>query len=76
MLIAKQTLKNAEEGYVYLKNNSDKNAYIKLRNDDEKHIDFIVLRNHWYYGDWVYFDGNAYGFTFDPNLFEKFKEEK
>jgi len=76
MLITLRIFKNAEEGYRYLKDNPDKNVYIKFRDDDEKYIDFIVLKDNWYYGDWVYFDGNAYMFNFDPNLFEESNKEE
>ncbi len=79
MTITKKVLKKAEEGMKILER-TGKTAYIKMRNGNERYIDYIVEKGNFYYCSsdedaYVYWDGSIYGFTFSPDIFETKKND-
>jgi hypothetical protein len=81
MKITREILKKAQEGMMACER-TGKNAWIQMRFNDERNVDYIVEKgNHYFCGQnenaYVYWEnGSSYGFTFSPNIFEDNKNEK
>lgn len=75
MTITKNTITICKEAIEFFEANPDKNAYVKLKDDDQNYIVGMVVRGLWYYGErsYTFWDGSVYGFSFDANLFKSEK---
>lgn len=75
MKITKKVLEQAKNGMKAIQN-SDYKVYIKMREGNERYIDYIVEKGNYYFlgqneEGYVYWDGNTYGFTFSGDIFNE-----
>ena len=70
MQLTKKLIEKAKDAYTVMEDTKT-NYYIKMNENMPHYIDYMVLKDHWYFGKgYQYFQGGEYLFTFNKELFE------
>ena len=67
--LTKRAIDFCSDAYNQLKDDESPNAcYIKLRDNGEKYIDYILQKNSWYFGKWALFENSIHVMNIDESL--------
>jgi len=77
LILNQAVLDFIKDAYSALKDDGSNTHFIKYRdiNDYDKVIEYMMLKDCWYYGEWVVFKGNSVACIVDESFMESLINE-